>query len=215
MSRIRRPVFALAITAVALAARGALAGTPLTCFPFAIGQARSLPIGPGAIGSVDPKYDISRLVHDTIDLLGPTTPVIVRMETLRRASIYARANSRAGADLLAKLRERASVSNADAGLAVFDFGYLAATYREVGIGTGDGVDGYELVLKAIALQRDPEMEFAAAIITWPRPADQEDHLRKAAAAATSGSLLAVNLVSHFSSKGRSIEEIQASLAGTK
>src|SRR5437660_1898314 len=138
------------LLAGALTAVPALAGPPLLCFPFEIGQARSLPVVNRGFGEIDPRYDVSHLVSDTIELLGPKTPVIVRMETLRRATLYARSNAKLGAELLAKLQERAGVSSADAPLAVFDFGYLVETYRQAEVRIASDVDGYALVQKAIA-----------------------------------------------------------------
>src|SRR5256885_6871456 len=67
----------------------ALAGPPLVCHPFEIGNARSLPWSGAQWRDVDKNYDISRLVEDTLRVLTPETPVLVRMETLRRATVYA------------------------------------------------------------------------------------------------------------------------------
>src|SRR6185295_6706757 len=91
MNRIRtRPLITAAALAAALfAARPALAGPPLLCFPFDIGAARSLPMGAGNWHATDPAYNVAHLVDDTLALLTPQTPVLVRMETLRRATIYA------------------------------------------------------------------------------------------------------------------------------
>jgi hypothetical protein len=186
-------LFAALMTAVP-----ALAGPPLLCFPFDIGQAKSLPIVHRGFGEVDPAYDMSRLVGDTVELLGPKTPVIVRMETLRRATLYARANPKVGADLLAKLQERAGISRAEAPLAVFDFGYLVETYRQSEVRLATDVDGYALVQKANAFQNDPQIEFAAAIISlWPKRADHDAHVKNAEAAANTDPLIAANLAAHL------------------
>jgi hypothetical protein len=89
------------------------------------------------------------------------------------------------------------------GLAWFDLGYLAEAYKQwMSKGEPDpaaGFDGYTLVRKAIALRgSDPEMEFAAALITL-RGSDSahQDHARKAMAGAKSDPLLARNLGSNF------------------
>jgi hypothetical protein len=62
-----------------------------------------------------------------------------------------------------------------------------------------GVDGYALVNKAITLRgADPEMEFAAALITLSGPQEEHrQHAQKAIAGAKGDSLLAQNLASHF------------------
>src|SRR5262247_953708 len=69
--------------------RPAPAGPVLICKNYEIGAAKSLPWGGSDWRSVKPDYDINRLVEDTLALLTPETPVIVRMETLHRAVIYA------------------------------------------------------------------------------------------------------------------------------
>ena len=99
------------------------------------------------------------------------------METLRRATIYARQDPQAAKELITRLQERAANSDAaghpDA-LAWFDVGYLAEAYKQW-LGKGEpnpaaGLDGYSLVRKAISLRgSDPEMEFAAALITLRAP----------------------------------------------
>src|SRR5213593_3464326 len=91
---------ALAAAALLVLARPALAGPPLLCFPFEIGAARSLPMGTSGWRATDPRYDVSHLVADTVALLGPETPVIVHMETLRRATIYAATNPAVAEQLL-------------------------------------------------------------------------------------------------------------------
>ena len=67
----------------------AQAGPPLICHPNEIGQAKSLPwVDWTHSGSTD--YDLKNLTRDTLAILDSNTPVLVRMETLRRATIYAR-----------------------------------------------------------------------------------------------------------------------------
>src|SRR5215467_2497445 len=89
--RTLRPVLSI-LTALSLTLtliRPALAGPVLICKSYEIGAAKSLPWGGSDWRSVKPDYDINRLVEDTMALLTPDTPVLVRMETLRRAVIYA------------------------------------------------------------------------------------------------------------------------------
>jgi hypothetical protein len=170
MTRLRPLLLAVVTAAVLFAARPALAGPPLLCFPFDIGAARSLPMGAGGWRATDPKYDVAHLVDDTIALLVPSTPVVVRMETLRRATIYAAGSPAVAQQLLATLQARAAVPTADAPLAVFDFGYLVETYRQARfmftepIPALDRIDGYQLVLKAQALARNDDMGHAAQLI---------------------------------------------------
>ena len=183
----------------------AQAGPPLS-HPIEIGQAKSLPwVEFNHRGSTD--YDLKNLSRDTLAILDSHTPVLVRMETLRRATIYARQNPQAAKELITRLQARAANSDAagrpDA-LAWFDVGYPAEAYRQW-MGKGEpnpaaGLDGYSSVRKAISLRgSDPEMEFAAAMITLSRPdnATHRDHVQKALAGAKYDALLAQNLASKF------------------
>jgi hypothetical protein len=209
------------------------AGTPLVCSPFDIGDAKSLPM----VTTFGPKadYDLSGLVADTEALLAPDTPVIVRMETIRRATLYAQRDRKVAKDLLDALDARAASDTvkgqADA-LAWFDLGYLVETYKQANMTwkklpdgkydpvyqptAASGIDGYAYVLKAINLRgNDPEMEFAAAVITvWPRQKSYEAHLRKALAGANDGSLLARNLVTHFGQQASTIAELRRQVMST-
>ena len=101
-------------------------------------------------------------------------------------------------------------------LALFDYGYLIESYRQSLPADSEmlgGLDGYSSVTKAIQLSGgDPEMEFAAAIIAiHPARATQAGHLQRAVAGAAEGSLLAQNLVLHFSNLGRSIAELRSNV----
>src|SRR5258706_15867355 len=109
----------------------AQAGPPLICHTIEIGQAKSLPwISHNWNLSGGENYDTKNLVRDTLEILAPDTPVLVRMETLRRATLYARKDPVAAKELLARILARAtdaeSSGHSDA-LAWFDVGYLAET----------------------------------------------------------------------------------------
>jgi hypothetical protein len=172
MTRRFRPLMAVTLASATLfLARPVLAGPPLLCFPFEIGAAKSLPMGHGAWHDFDPTYDATRLADDTLALLSPDAPVKVRMETIRRATIYAAKHPKIANALLAALQQRAEHPDpTTAALAIFDFGYLVETYREARYGLEmvspaiDEIDGYQLVLKAQALQRDTTMQEAAKLI---------------------------------------------------
>src|SRR5262245_6752273 len=90
-SRTLRSVSSILITMGLLLAlvRPAPAGPVLICKNYEIGAAKTLPWGGWEWRPGNPDYDINRKVEDTLALLTPETPVIVRMETLRRAVIYA------------------------------------------------------------------------------------------------------------------------------
>lgn len=198
--------FGLAILlAAVLLPQLAWAGPPLLCWPFDIEGERSLPFAEGGWRATSPDYDTRRLVEDTLEFLNPNTPVIVRMETLRRATAYGLQNKSAAEELRARLEARLRLAEAagkpDA-LAVFDYGYLLGIYSQTGYHMGaalkgDAAEGYRLVKQAIEMRGgDAEMELAAAIMSvdslWGR--SKREHLDRALAAAKPGSLLAHNLV---------------------
>lgn len=188
----------------------AQAGPPLVCHPYDIGNAQSLPWGGGPGWRTPAKeYDVKRLVDDTLALLGPSTPVIVRMETLRRAAIYAANDPTVGKELFLKLEARARAGKPDT-LTLFDVGYLVESYKQMGWTSSiaravSGVDGSEMIRRAIHLRGgDAEMEFAAALASAGQvfKGESNEHLRRAVAGAQEGSLLAQNLVSHGPVFGR-------------
>ncbi len=212
----------LLVLALAVAT-AAVAGPPLVCHPFEIGKAASLPWG-GAWHAGSAAYDVSKLPADTLALLRPDTAVLVRMETLRRAAMYAARNQKAADALFAALVGRAEhaerTGGRDGALALFDAGYLAETYRQAfpvvrserkGERTATlpeaaaGLDGYSYVLRAIKMRGgDPEMEFAAAVMSSSGTRDQ--HLQRAATAARDGSLLARNLDTHFANRWKQLAQ---------
>jgi hypothetical protein len=207
--------------AVLLLHSNVVAGPPLLCEAFEIGSAKSLPWQGPDWTTVRPDYDVGRLIDDTLALLNAETPVIVRMETLRRATVYARKDPKLAAALLSRLKARAHEAEARGernALALFDAGYLVETYRQahaISIAAreeywkfsqsdpGKDSDGYALVLKAIQYRGgDAEMEFAAALMTAEGKQAYEEHLRRAVAGALGGSLLARNLERHFAHRGK-------------
>ena len=188
----------------------AWAGPPLICHPFDAGTAALLPwtSAPGW-KAPDPSYDVQKLVADTLRLLTPTTPVIARMEIMRRATIYAGQDRKVAAALLKAVIDRAKSVPAGSNdpMPQFDAGYLIESYRQGEGSAGHnmlesvpaGTEGYGLVLKAIryteAGSSDPavrsEMEFAASLMQ--RGTAAAEHRNRARAGAARGSLLERNL----------------------
>ncbi len=213
MIRPLRFVVVLLATLLCLATL-AEAGPPLICHSVEIGPAKSLPwISHDWNLSGGETYDTKNLVRDTLEILAPDTPVLVRMETLRRATLYARKDPLVAKELLARLHARATSAESSGrpdALAWFDVGYLAEAYKQW-IGQSwmkvakdeqnpaAGVDGYALVKKAIGLRgSDPQMEFAAALITLSGPAEEHrQHALNAIAGARIDPLLAQNLAMRF------------------
>ena len=228
-----RSILTLAATFLGLATL-AQAGPPLICHAIDIGQAKSLPwSSDGWKLSGQENYDLKQLVPDTLAILNPGTAVLVRMETLRRATIYAQKDPQVARALLTALRDRATTADAQGrpdALAWFDAGYLVEAYKQANWiyekapgmvanqgwarsenpNPATGLDGSAWVTKAISLRgNDPEMEFAAALITLEgQPRDRQEHIRKALAGASGNPLLARNLTAHFGgSQGETIAEM--------
>jgi hypothetical protein len=199
----------------------AQAGPPLICHTIDIAQAKSLPWpnhGSNLSGNED--YNLKNLAPDTLAILDSGAPVLVRMETLRRATLYARQDPQIAKELLTKLVARAmageNAGRPDAS-AFFDAGYLVECYKQwigrnlphmtdnlpMDPNPGANLDGYAWVQKAISLRgQDSEMEFAAALITLEgRQTDHQQHVLKATAGAKDDPLLAQNLKSRFLGDG--------------
>ena len=199
-TRSTGPLLALAL--VAFVASPALAGPPLLCFPFDIGPATSLPWDKGnnQWKGMRADYDVTRLTADTVALLTPATPILVRMETLRRAALYATKDDKVAHGLVDTLVFRAKkAAPADAALAEFDAGYLIETLKQTTYfapSTASIVatkDGYAMVQHSLTLRNnDPSIAFAAALMTWGK-ADHNAHVQRAKAGATADMLLARNI----------------------
>src|SRR5260370_7118803 len=77
------------ILAVLCFATVAQAGPPLICHTIEIGQAKSLPwISHSWNLSSGETYDTKNLVRDTLEILSPDTPVLVRLQTFALATPY-------------------------------------------------------------------------------------------------------------------------------
>ena len=192
----------------------ALAGrcAPL-CRSFEIGGLQSLPWG-AAWWQGRADYNLSNLVSDTEALLVPTAPVVPRMETIRRASLYASRDRKVAEQLLSSLMTRArnaeQAGRPDA-LAFFDAAYVANTLFQIGgyddlpqvrelvphvKGLVRDGDAYALVKKSLALRPDDAgLQFGAALIASMEPdlAAYREHSRKARAGAGQDVLVARNL----------------------
>ena len=175
----------------------ALAGPPLVCHPFDISGTQSLPWGDGW-DRPDPNYDRAHLPADTLAILTPQAPVLVRMETLRRAALYSTESPAEGYELLARLLARARAGDK---LSLFDAGYLVETFKQAHLANkpllAAGIDGRVWVSEAIrsGAGDTASMEFAASLMEsgtqpgrWPN-----DHSRRAQSGAAGNPLLARNL----------------------
>jgi hypothetical protein len=197
----------LALATLFVLASPAVAGPPLVCHPFDIGNAKSLPwISHDWNLSGGENYDTKNLSSDTIAILDASRVPLVHMETLRRATLYARKDPVAAKQLLltlvARAQSSASSSNPDA-FALFDAAYLTEAYKqwlgEKNQNPANGLDGFVWLRRAVQLRgNDPQMEFAAALVTLRGPqAEHQEYAQKAAAGAKNDELLARNLESRF------------------
>ena len=189
---------------VALVPALAIAGPPLLCFPLSIGSATSLPWGTGG-GWRNPlsDYDRTQLVRDTLSALTPSTPTLVRMETLRRATIYASADADLAARVLAALRARATNAPTAGAMTSFDFGYAIEAMRQAQHSVRDTLpvpadDGLAVVRTALAARpTDAAMQYAAALMNADKSKDAAGrHLQAAVDGAAQDANLARTLAAH-------------------
>ena len=206
------PKLAIALGIVTLASP-VFAGPPLLCHPYDIGSARSLPWNDAAGWTgTRADYKLENLVADTDALLAPTTPVVVRMETLRRAAIYASMDAKVAKQLLNHLNGK--VDAAEAGghpdaFALLDASYVTEAFRMMSNLNGEftsrapglraaigNSDGYALIARGIAAKpNDAGLQFAAALIAADKGDRSRylDHASKARAGAPGDELLTKNL----------------------
>ncbi len=199
---------------------------PLVTWALEIGNARSLPWGdPKAWNAPAPGYDVRRAPRETLTLLASNTPVLARMETLRRAVVYSQADPGIAYQLLAALtarvREAEAAGKPDV-LAWFDLGYLVEVSNQAQWLKKrylEEINGYSLVMRAIRVAGDSapgalEMQFAAGLILL-EPKGQHPyypHFRTVVRAAGEGSLLAINLLLHLKDtfEARTLAEMRES-----
>lgn len=207
--RTRSLFTAVFLVATLVTARPAQAGPPLLCHPFDIGAAASLPWnGNSSWFDGKPGYRLSGLVSDTEALLGPGTPVVVRMETLRRAAIYASRDPQVALALLDRLTSKAESSKT--AFALLDAAYVTEALRQItqigGVTGGKNHvpaiqdlirdrDGWQQMKASLAASPDdPGLQFAAALIAAGKDRSAYvEHARRARAGAQKDALLARNL----------------------
>ena len=198
--------------AVLLVAAPAFAGPAFLCHQFEIGSAKSLPWMEGDWLGARSDYDTTHVVVDTQALLTTGVPTLVRMETLRRAVLYASRDRALAERFVAALAARVDATDkaghANA-LALFDLGYTLEAMSEVEmLGHFMGSDlaargralagmtrpdeGRALMLKSAALRTgDAGIAFALALIE--RGENRLPHLLKALAGANQDRILAANM----------------------
>lgn len=199
-----------------LAVAPSMFGPPLLCHEFAIDTARSLPWESGMNPKAD--YDRSHLAADVDALLKSEEDLIVRLETLRRAALYAKSDRALAWELLGHAGlatlDQTSIGAKQANR-WFDTGVLVACFDQLGLdlgyraGVAEGFQGYGYLVKALDAARSEKsasiatIEFVAGIVSHPlmlrgggKDADYERyqrHMDAAHAGARAGSLLARNM----------------------
>jgi hypothetical protein len=203
--KIRRLITAAFL--MLLFATTSLAGPPLVCHTFDIANATSLPwISHNWNLTGSEAYDTNNLPADTLAILDSDPTVLVHMETLRRAALYGAKDPAALKRLLLKLTARsdAAASN-NAAIAQFDLGYFVEILTQVHwiakdfANPAQNLDGYARIKKSLQLRpHDPQIEFAAALVTLEGPASEHQQYAQAAlVGAKSDPLLDRNLSTHF------------------
>jgi hypothetical protein len=171
----------------------AAGGPPCVCWRIDIGDAKSLPWGEGD-RERDRGYDARRAVEDALGLLGADMPVLVRMETTRRAVIYVGRDGASRDALLSALQARvldAEALERPSALAWFDAGYAVECFRQNG--DAGNRDGYPWVKRALGLSKgDGGIEFACALMSMGSDAFQ-GHLDRAETAGARDPLLHRNV----------------------
>lgn len=207
-----------------LLAPPALGGPPLLCFPYEIGEAKSLPWG-GSAFSQSTSYDRAKVVRDTLSLLKTERSTLVRMETIRRASLYLKEDPARATELLAKLgwiAMDAEAAGKPSSEAWFNAGFLAATLRQAGAeidwkpGVASGREGFAWIQRGLALDADnAAMHFGAAlVIEDTRTGLGREHLARAVASATPGSDLAKSIESNHALGNRTLKQLRTDLGIT-
>jgi hypothetical protein len=208
----------LTVLAFALMTSGALAGPPILCHPLDIAKAKSIPMGSGSM-ECSSGLGPAKAADEAVAILKSESSPLVRMETLRRATVYVNKDQPLAKSLFARvmalsLDAQTSKDDQRAAAALFDAGFLAACYHEMSIdlgfkaGEADGIPGYAWIKSAIdklptSAPERAEMEFGAALAAHPMEhnspnvrAIYDAHLKCAADGAKEGSLLAANIKAH-------------------
>jgi hypothetical protein len=177
----------------------ALAGPPLICHSYSIGNDTSLPwvTDKNSWNNPDPKYNTHNLANDTVKLLNSGMPLLTRMETLRKAAVYSAKDTAAGLDLGSRLMARALTSEAKGesnSIALFDAGYFVESMKQMSliskVSLFASVDGSDWVKRSVPGLKDKLVaEYALGLMDseWPN-----EHIRRAILGAQEGSLLAEN-----------------------
>jgi hypothetical protein len=194
----------------------ALAGPPLICHSYSIGNDTSLPWGAGnnSWNNPDPKYETRNLKDDVLKLLSSRKPLLTHMETLRRAAVYSAKDNAAGLELGSQLMARALTSEAKGesnSIALFDAGYFVESMKQMSliskVNLFASIDGNDWVRRSLpGLEDKLAAEYALGLMDteWPN-----EHVRRAVLGAQEGSLLAENVMKFF--PGQTLAQVKRTM----
>jgi hypothetical protein len=198
MLKTRIAILSIAVALAQSLAAPAVGGPPLLCHEIRLEGSASLPWGSKAFDR-STRFDVRTTAEATLRLLHDDVPVLARMETLRRATLYVKDQPDEADELLGGLMTRileGESRGTPSALAWFDAGYLAACYDQAGVtarfapnaaasGTDRTVPGLAWVNRAMTLAagdtgRLGRFQLAAALMTADsRHAGHAEYLRLA------------------------------------
>ena len=210
--------FAAGLLALLIAVAGvAFAGPPLICHAFDIGSAKSLPwISHDWNLTGTETYDTSKLASDTFAILASNSSVLVHMETLRRATLYARKDPAAAKESPHQAYRGHEICAVRTGRPLSTILTSAISPKP----TSNGLSLRTILLKGSTAtpSSSKPSSFAAMTPKWSSPPrsslfpdplpEHRDHVQKAMAGAKTDALLAQNLSSQFiGERGETVAEL--------
>lgn len=215
--RMKRHALALMASMVMLASP-VMAGPPLLCFPYEIGSAKSLPWGKDAFKKSE-SYDASKVIEDAVALLKAEKSTLVRMETIRRATLYIEKDSGRAHVLVTKLHEAAKEleeAGKASAAAWFDCGFAAATLSQSGCHVKGlpmserGAPGTAQIKKALGMTpNDAAMHFGAALVLMDGDRDASNkHMKRALELVEAGSDLAKSMETNHALGALPLKELK-------
>lgn len=217
-NKLRKTLLMLVIGAVLPAA--ARSGPPLLCHPYEIGDAKSLPWGGGPFDR-HKTYDTTKLIPDTLALLTHQTPMLERMETLRRAAIYANSTSKEKCAELTKALDARRSETLGSGtpqnakvLREIDYWLTVGAIAQFEYRDGAPANrraAYDGLVKALGeTPRTAEIEFVLATMSWDlQIPEHHGHIAAACDQTAEDSLLAANIRARFGDGRKPLKDIRA------
>jgi hypothetical protein len=129
----------LAVSLALALAAPVLAGPPIMCHPLDIAKAKCLPMGSGAM-ECSTGLSAAKAIDEALTILKGDASPLVRMETIRRATVYVAKDEAKSKELLSRVMalalDQASKTDKEIAAGLFDAGFLAACYGEMSVDVG-------------------------------------------------------------------------------